>query len=211
LASVGFGDSQGWTYAWLADRVRAQAVTDTGLVTHEIGHHLGLSHVHDTYDPGLDREIERDGPFWFMAAGFETHTVMSYLPNTDEFGQFDRDHLARWQVAARLDSANRILGDIARSPRAGRAASTVAAADAKAGDALAALQAWQLPAASAAAADAYHLVLAAAATTGVQVEPFSGVADQRPGAGVIEAATDPRDVESGAPTPAGNPLKRYLP
>lgn len=211
LASVGLGDTQGWTYGWLADRFRAQAITDTGLVTHEIGHHLGLSHVHDTYDPALDREIKRDGPFWFMAAGFETNTVMSYLPNTDEFGQFDRDNMARWQVAARLDSANRILGDIARSPRAGRAAATVAAADAKAGDALAALQAWQLPAASAAAADAYHLVLAAAATAGVQVEPFSGVADQRPGAGVIEAATDPRDVESGAPTPAGNPLKRYLP
>ena len=105
---------------------------------------------------------------------------MSYLPNTDEFGQFDRDHIARWQVAVRLDNANRILGDIQRSPRAAKAAATVAAADVKAGDALAALDAWDLPGASLAAADAYRLVLSAAAQANVKVEPFSGVADQGP-------------------------------
>jgi hypothetical protein len=147
-----------------------------------------------------------------MSTGNETHTIMSYLPNTDEFGQFDRDHMARWQLVARLDNANRILGEIARSPRADRAAAGIAAADAKAGQALDLLQAWELPAASSAAADAYGLVLAAAANARVPVEPFSGVADESPGAGAIEAATDPRGPD--LPLPRGvreDPLARYVP
>jgi len=150
------------------------------------------------------------GEFWFLAAGLESHTLMSYLPNTDEFGQFDRDHMARWQLAARLDNANRILGDIARSPRAARVAATVMAADDKAGDALTAMNGWDLPMASLRAAEAYRLVLAAAEEAHVKVEPFSGVADQAPGAGVIAAATDPRDFKP--PTPpraAADPGRPY--
>jgi hypothetical protein len=208
LASSRFPNLQGWTYAWLADRFRAALVTDTGLVTHEVGHHLGLSHVHDTYDPAIDDELTAKGPFWFLATGMETYTVMSYLPNTDEFGQFDRDHLARWQVAARLDNANRILGDIQRSPHAGAVAATVLAADAKAGEALAALDGWDLPRASRAAADAYRLVLDAATTVGVTVEPFAGVADQS-GIGVITAAIDDRDAHPRAPPGLSDYRIRY--
>jgi hypothetical protein len=211
LASLRPPNLQGWTYAWLADRFRATGATDTGVVVHEAGHHLGLSHVHDTYDAGLDADLAADGPFAFMFTGNETHTVMSYLPNTDEFGQFDRDHMARWQLVARLDNANRILGEIASSPRADLAGTQIAAADAKAGEALTRLHAWQLAAASSAAADAYELVLAAAARAGVPVEPFSGVADESPGAGVIEAATDPRDLDLPAPASAReHPLTRYV-
>ena len=116
-------------------------MTDTGVIAHEAGHHLGLSHVHDTYDPVLDADVSSadGGEYWFMIVGTETYTAMSYLPNTDEFGQFDRDHMARWQVAARLDNANRILGDVARSPRSGKAASRAGQADARAGQAVALL------------------------------------------------------------------------
>ena len=194
---------QGWTYAFLSDSARAALATDTSVVTHETGHHLGLSHVHDTYDPALDADLSSTGPFWFLFTGTESYTAMSYLPNTDEFGQFDRDHMARWQVAARLDNANRILGDIQRSPRSGQAAALASQADRRAGDAIAALNAWDLPAAARAAADAYQLVLGAAAHAGVKVEPFSGVADQGPGAGVIAAATEPRHLLP--PTPPGLP------
>ena len=176
--------------------------TTTRTLGHEVGHHVGLSHVHDTYDPVLDEDVSAaDGPYFFMLAGTETYTAMSYLPNTDEFGQFDRDHMARWQLAARLDNANRILGDVVRSPRYAKVSGTVTQADAEAGKALAALQAWDLPAAASAAADAYRLVLAAAGGAGVTVEPFSGVADQGPGAGAIAGATDPRD--RMIPRPAG--------
>lgn len=212
VASVQFPNVQSWTYGWLADRFRASAVTDTGLVTHETGHHLGLSHVHDVYDPVLDTDVSAadGGPYWFLNSGLETYTVMSYLPNSDEFGQFDRDHLARWQVAARLDNANRILGDLQASRRAAAAAGTVQAADEAAGEALAALADWDLPGAALAAGDAYRLVLAAAHEAGVAVEPYGGIADQE-SIGVLTAATDPYDLR--APLPSGNtsPRERYLP
>lgn len=82
---------------------------------------------------------------------------------------------------------------------------------AKAGEALGLLQAWELPAASSAAADAYELVLAAAARAGVPVEPFSGIADESPGAGVIQTATDPRDLHPPLPTGVGeDSLARYV-
>jgi hypothetical protein len=191
LASSRAPNLQAWTYVWMTDSSRAFLDTDTRVLVHEVGHHLGLSHVHDTYDPGLDQDLGADGAWLFLFSGIESFTVMSYLQNTDEFGQFDRDHLARWQIAARLDNANRILGQIERSPRGSTAAALVRAADAKAGDALAALDAWDLATASAAMAVAYRLVLDAAAFAGIAIEPYSAVADQR-GAGVLEAATDPR-------------------
>lgn len=62
---------QAWTYAWLADRFRAQLETDTRIVVHEVGHHLGLSHLHDTYDPGLDADLTANKGPWFMFAGTE--------------------------------------------------------------------------------------------------------------------------------------------
>jgi len=193
---------QAWSYVFLADRFReGQGFDDTGAATHEVGHHLGLSHVHDGYDLEQDVTLEAKGAKFFLWTGVETNTGMSYLPNTNEFGQFDRDNMARWQLAARLDNANRILGDVARSPRAARVAAEVAAADARAGAALDALGAWDLAGASRAAADTYHLVLAAAERAGVKVEPWSATADQRNGAGVIAAATDPRDL--GPPQPPG--------
>lgn len=213
-ASMRAPNIQAWNFIWLADRFRAALNTDTGVIVHEVGHHLGLSHVHDTYDPALDADVSAadGGPFWFMISGTQTHTGMSYLPNTWEFGQFDRDHMARWQVAARLDNANRILGDVAGSPRAGRAAGLIAAADAKAGAAVTALQAWDLLGASRAAAEAYHLVLAAAAETSVKVEPFSGIADQTPGAGVIAGALEPRHLRPpAAPGSGPGALTRLLP
>jgi hypothetical protein len=198
LASVSPPNVQLWSYGWLSDYGRSFGYEDTSLVTHEVGHHLGLSHVHDGFDAGLDFDFVPTGPLFFAFAGDESHTVMSYIPNTSEFGQFDRDNTARWQVAARLDNADRILADVAASPRADRAAADVSAADAKAGQALAALAAWDLKGASQAALDAYSLVLSAAAKAGVKVEPFSGVADER-GAGVIAAAIDRRD--AGLPVP----------
>jgi hypothetical protein len=212
-ASLRAPNIQAWNFLWLADRFRAFLSTDTGVIVHEVGHHVGLSHVHDTYDPVLDADVSAvdGGPFWFMYSGTQTYTAMSYLPNTEEFGQFDRDHMARWQVAARLDNANRILGDVARSPRAGRAAGLLAAADAKAGAAVAALEVWDLLGASQAAAESYRLVLAAAAETGVKVEPFSGIADQTPGAGVVAGALEPRHLRPpSAPGAGGAELTRLL-
>ena len=194
----------GWAYFWLNDRLRATGSwTDTGIVSHEAGHLLGLPHPHDGYDPLQDYEFRGTGGWWYVWAGDESYTNMSYVPNTADFSQFDRDNIARWNVAARIDSANRILQDIAASPRSDKASAKLSAADVKAGDAETAMAAWNLPAASQAADDAYQLVLGAAADANVKVEPFSGVADERNGAGGLRAATDP-GADAAAPQPPGS-------
>ena len=137
LASSRPPNLQGWAYVWMTELARTfLGNDDTGAIVHETGHHLGLSHPHDAYDAGFGSNVFQgvpQGAFWFMRSGDESNTTMSYLPNTSEFGQFDRDNMARWQIAARLDNANRILGDVARSPKASRAVAQVVAADAKAG------------------------------------------------------------------------------
>ena len=211
-AIAGFSSSeppnvQSWSYVWLSDSIRQFGFEDTGLATHEIGHHLGLSHVHDGFDVALDTELTPTGSTFFMFVGDESHTGMSYIPNTNEFGQFDRDNMARWQLAAHLDNANRILGDVVASPRASAATAEIATADAKAGQALDALAAWDLTGASRAASEAYAAVLAAATRANVHVEPWSGVADER-GAGILAGATDPRD--AGRPQPLGSAGGRSL-
>ena len=210
LASNSRVNLQGWTYAWLADRFRfGEGFTDTGMVVHEAGHHLGLSHVHDIRDDGLGLNFRASGDFAFLRAGLQTYTVMSYLPNTDEFGQFDRDNMARWLLATRIDNANRILGDVAASPRSATAASDALAADAAAGRALAALQDWDLLAAGGHAKAAYAAALAAASAAGVKVEPYAGPADTLAGRGVIDAAIDRGDLGAAVPQRAGDPLARY--
>jgi hypothetical protein len=208
LASSKPPNIQSWTYAWLTDSERSFGYDDTATVLHEVGHHLGLSHVHDGFDVGLDQDVSvAMGRFFFMAVGDEANTAMSYIPNTTEFGQFDRDNMARWELAARLDNANRILGNVVRSPNAWRAGAAMSAADDMAGEALADLAAWDLLGASRAAADAYALVLTAAAQAGVKVESFSGVADQGRGAGVIAAASDRLDLRMPKPSEAAGRLE----
>jgi hypothetical protein len=194
--------TSGWVQALMYERRRAAAIyTDTGTVMHEAGHALGLSHTHDFYDPGIDEAFTASGDFWFAFAGEESYSGMSHLPNTDDFGQFERDDIARWNVAARIDNANRILADIAASPKSGRAAARIAAADVRAGDAKTALNGWNLLGASRAADEAYRLVLAAAADAGVKVEPYSGTADERGHAGTPPEALGPS--EAAVPQPPG--------
>lgn len=210
LASNSRVNLQGWTYAWLADRFRFEnGFTDTGQVVHEAGHHLGLSHVHDIRDDGLGLNFSATGDFAFLRGGLQTYTVMSYLPNTDEFGQFDRDNMARWQLATRIDNANRILGDVAASPRSSRAASEALAADAAAGRALAALEQWDLAGAGVHAKTAYGAALAAASAADVKVEPYAGPADTLAGRGVIDAAVDRGDLGAAMLQRVGDPLARY--
>ena len=170
---------------------------DTGAIVHETGHHLGLSHPHDAYDAGFGSNVFQgvpQGPFWFMRSGDESNTTMSYLPNTSEFSQFDRDNIARADrrpPRQRKPHSRRhraitesVAGSRSRSlPQMPRPARY-----------LPALEAWNIPRCEPkAAADAYHLVLDAAAQANVHVEPCPGVADQRGGRGVLAAATDPRN------------------
>ena len=66
----------------------------TSLMTHEVGHHAGLSHPHDGYDPQLGVDYSPIDEFYSSWPGDETDTLMSYLDITQRFGVFDRDNIA---------------------------------------------------------------------------------------------------------------------
>jgi uncharacterized protein YhbP (UPF0306 family) len=80
----------------------------TATITHEVGHHLGLSHPHDGYDPSSDSPINGGGPSYFTQVGDESNSIMSYTDLSNSFGIFDRDNLSRL-LAAGYDNRARAL------------------------------------------------------------------------------------------------------
>ena len=180
FAGITWGNRRGrqtWVHAWFSPNELLNYRSPTKLVAHEVGHHLGLSHPHDGYDPQSGLQFNQSGETYFSWLGDNVASVMSYNDTQPEFSQFDRDNLDRWLTVGRLQAANDILGAIYRSPRAGSATSELLAADAHAGIALTRLEAWDLRGASVAASDAYHAVLAAARVAGVPVPAPSEIAD----------------------------------
>ena len=178
--SAGF-DTHGipwWVKVVGSDRGRQNLSPATATMTHEVGHALGLSHPHDGYDSQLGVDFNGVDDFFIAQLGDESNTVMSYQRNTRQFSQFDRDNLARWLTAERIQWADRILADIYASPNAGAASSLLSSADAHAGDARAALENWDLPGASAAADAAYNDVVAAAGVVGVTIESWNARQDE---------------------------------
>ena len=176
-AFLGVAYYQQWAFVWDTPRSRRSRLSPTHTITHEVGHQLGVRHPFDGYDPERDQTFNVGADFYFVALGNESNTLMSYLGSQVDFSQFDRDNLDRWLVAARFRTANGILGDIYRSPRASLASAELLRADQLAGVALDRLDGWDLRGASIAAHDAYRAVLAAAAKAGVKVEPRSATAD----------------------------------
>jgi hypothetical protein len=146
---------------------------------HEVGHHLGMSHPHDGYDSQRNIDYGPSGPFYFAWSGDESNTIMSYVDLNADYGQFDRDNMARYLTIGYINQANAILAAIYDSQRAGYAAETLMAADAQATGALAAYAAMDYAAAAARAKRAHSGVLAAAEQIGVPVEPQSYTADYK--------------------------------
>jgi hypothetical protein len=107
-----------------------------------------------------------------------TPSVTGNLPVSLQFSRFERDDMARWMTATRLQWANRILADIYASPHAGDVADRLRSADAHAGQAAAALAGWDHDGASRAAHLAYLDVLDAAATLAIDIEPWTARADE---------------------------------
>ncbi len=125
-------------------RAAGRGLTTT--MIHEVGHHLGLSHTHDGYDPEEQRQISRRGDFFFVWVGDEVNSAMSYIDVNVDFSVFDRDHMNRYQATAYLRSANAIAADVLDSPRAAAGLPALADADRAAGAAQAALSAHDYPA-----------------------------------------------------------------
>ena len=157
-----------------------QALGYSGVLTHEVGHHLGLSHPHDGYDSESGRNLWPRNRFYFIWTGDLVNSVMSYQQiETRDFGQFDQDNMHRWLTAGYLNEANRVLGMIAASPRAAAVDAAVASADSDAASALAAYAASDYLTAAAKTRSAYDKLLAAAGQIHIQVEPEASPADVR--------------------------------
>lgn len=146
---------------------------------HEVGHHLGMSHPHDGYDSARRLDYGATGPFYFANSGDESNTVMSYIDLNTDFGQFDRDNMARYLTAGYINQANAILPLVLAAPQAASASGMLAAADANAAAALTAFGAMDYATAAATAKAAYTGVLAAATAAGVHIESQHYTADYK--------------------------------
>ena len=182
---LGFADdnwrdgTQTYVFGFLAPFLQVAGYGFTTTSIHEVGHHVGMSHPHDGFDSEFNVDFGPSGDFYFANSGDESNSIMSYVDLNADFGQFDRDNMARYLTVGYINQANTILADIDASPRAGNAAAALTAADAHAASALTQYDAMNYAAAAARAKLAFGSVLAAAAQAGVQVEPQNYTADYK--------------------------------
>ena len=182
---LGFADdnwtngTQSYVFGFLAPVLRTLGYGFSNTVIHEVGHHVGMSHPHDGYDYEANVDYGPGDAFYFVNAGDESNTVMSYTDLNYDFGQFDRDNMNRYLVATYINQANSVLAMVYASPRAGQASALLTAADAAAAAAVSKLNAQDYPGAAASAKAAYAGVMAAAVEAGVNVEPQSYTADYK--------------------------------
>lgn len=142
------------------------AYTDTTI--HEAGHYVGLSHPHDGYDSTSGVDIEPQDAFGYAWTGDESATVMSYtLGNGLSYDAFDRDNVARWQVARLLDLANTDTAAILAHPHSGQIDLQLIQADAAFRTAVIALHLSNWIAAATAAAAGYRNIQRADISAGI--------------------------------------------
>ena len=134
---LGFADdnwvdgTQSFVFSFLSNAVVESGYGLTTTQIHEFGHHFGMSHPHDGFDPETGIDFDATGPYYFAWVGDESNTVMSYIDVNWDFSQFDRDNAARHQAAGFIVNANVIAGRILAEPRRRRRADAdLAAADA---------------------------------------------------------------------------------
>lgn len=142
----------------------------TSTVIHEGGHHIGLSHPHDGYDPEFGIDYGPGGDFYFAWSGDESDTVMNYLGTTNIFGTFNQDNMNRYIFAGYLNWANMILADIEAHPDAASVQAYVDAADEAAMMAQDAFWNWEYGAAAANARTAYEQIALAAMHLGISTD-----------------------------------------
>ncbi len=170
---LGFADdnwrdgTQSMVFTFGAPGYRALGYGFTSTTVHELGHHVGLSHPHDGYDPELGLDYGPSGFFYFAWLGDETDTVMHYFGLSNGFGANDRDNMRRWEAAGYLNRANVLAGDLLASPRPEKARAVLRAADAHAARARRALGRFDYLEAATDARWAYSLLADAARELGV--------------------------------------------
>ena len=155
--------TQSYVYSFTSPGVVEQGYGLTTTMVHEGGHHLGLAHPHDGYDSETGVGYEATGDYYFAWLGDQSNTVMSYIDLNWDFSQFDRDNSNRFLAAAYVEGANRLAADVLRT---GKAAASLANADARIGEVEQAFANHDYQYAYDLAEDAYAIVVRAAGKAG---------------------------------------------
>ncbi|WP_433825095.1 hypothetical protein ACQP2E_23485 [Actinoplanes sp. CA-015351] len=162
VPALGFADDdyttgdQSYVFSFISPEVVASGYGLTTTQIHEVGHHLGMSHPHDGYDSTTGVDYGPGGEFYFVNAGDENNSMMSYIDVNWDFSQFDRDNSDRFLTAAYWEAANRLAATVP----SGKGKTSLRTADGLLGLASKAFAAHEYRAAYALAEKAYNIVSA---------------------------------------------------
>ena len=176
LGLLGFADdnwrdgTQSYVFEFGSEGPRSFGFGFSRLTDHEVGHHIALSHPHDGYDSELGLDYGPGGEFYYIWAGDESHSVMSYLWLTGEFGKFNQDNMYRWEFAGYLNWANDLLDDILADSDTSEVQDNLDQAEAYAAAAKAAFDQWDYLTAAMNARLAYEQVATAADELGLSTQ-----------------------------------------
>lgn len=202
---LGFADdnwvdgTQSMVFAFDADVYRELGYGFTTTIIHEVGHHLGMSHPHDGFDPETGVDFGAEGDFFFTWAGGESETVMHYLTLSNQFGEHNRDNMYRWEAAGYLNWANALAGDILASPNAQSVFVKLVAADALAAVAKAGLEKWDYLDAVERARAAYLTLVSAADDIGVSSARLAAARTRLPVSQIRRYVCRPRQLVERVP------------
>jgi hypothetical protein len=202
---LGFADdnwvdgTQSFVFAFDADVYREVGYGFTATIIHEVGHHLGMSHPHDGFDPETGVDFGAEGEFYFTWAGGESETVMHYLTLSNQFGEHNRDNMYRWEAAGYLNWANALAGDILASPNAQSVFVKLVAADALAAVAKARLEKWDYLDAVERARAAYLTLVSAADDIGVSSARLAAARMRLPASQIRKYVCRPRQLVERVP------------
>jgi hypothetical protein len=163
--------TQSFVFNFVSPGIAAAGYGLTTTQIHEFGHHIGMSHPHDGYDPATGVDYGPEGAFYFVWSGSQSNSIMSYIDLNWDFSQFDRDNHNRFQAAAYLINARAIVKQILAAKGTSHVSRELAAAAVHFGLARAALHAHDYVATFDHARQGYTRVLAAAEEAGVPVVP----------------------------------------
>lgn len=146
----------------------------TTTITHEVGHHTALSHPHDGYDSSENKDYGPSNEFYYAWLGDMSNSVMSYIDLTAEFGQFNRDAMNRYLVAAYLNQGNAVLQAMidAKKLNVSTIPPSLRDADSQMAEALKSYRALEYEAAVQKAKGAYDAVVAEALKEGVNIRSY---------------------------------------
>ena len=202
---LGFADdnwvdgTQSFVFAFDADVYREIGYGFTATVIHEVGHHIGMSHPHDGFDPENGVDFGPEGEFFFAWAGDETESVMGYLTISNQFGEHNRDNMYRWEAAGYLNWANALAGEILNNPNAAAVLVKLVAADAQAAIAKAKLARWEYLEAVEHARASYLALVSAADDIGVSSARLAAARRRLPASQIRKYVCRPRQLVERLP------------